>query len=91
MRVVGFLTNPWVILAWMLTIGLQVCAVYTPFLQQTLHTVPLELRDWGFILAAAVPIFVVVEVYKEIVYRRTASKPLKEEAPPLRDASEHRD
>ena len=35
-----------------------------PFLQRTLHTVPLGLEDWALIVAAAVPIFAMTELYK---------------------------
>jgi len=64
MPVIGFFSNPWVLGAWTVTVGLQVAAVYVPFLQKALHTVPLRLEDWGMIFAVAVPLFVVVELYK---------------------------
>ncbi len=64
MPVIGFFSNPWVLGAWAVTVGLQVAAVYVPFLQKALHTVPLRLEDWGMIFAVAVPLFVVVELYK---------------------------
>lgn len=37
--------------------ALQLSAVYVPFLQNALHTVPLELKDWGLILLVATPLF----------------------------------
>jgi Ca2+-transporting ATPase len=61
---IGFLTNPWVLLAIAATILLQVCAVYIPFLQTALHTVPLAWSDWGLIVAVAAPIFVMTEGIK---------------------------
>ena len=64
MPVIGFFTNPWVLGAWALTVGAQVAAVYVPFLQEALHTVPLKWEDWLLIFETAVPIFVVVELYK---------------------------
>ncbi len=69
-RTVGLFTNKWVLLAWGITLGLQVCAVYVPFLQRTLHTVPLHLEDWIVIAAAAVPIFVIAELYKSLRHGR---------------------
>jgi len=45
MTVVGLFSNPWVLGAWAATIGLQICAVYVPFLQEALHTVPLGWAD----------------------------------------------
>jgi Ca2+-transporting ATPase len=68
--VIGFFTNPWVLLAWTFTIGLQVCAVYLPFLQNALHTVALSRQDWGVIFLVAVPVFVIVEIYKWLGWRR---------------------
>ncbi len=70
MPVIGFFTNPWLLLAWTVTVGSQVAAVYVPFLQEALHTVPLSLKDWGVIFAVAVPIFVIVEVYKWIRWKK---------------------
>ncbi len=64
MPVIGLFTNPWVIGAWLLTVGAQVAAVYVPFLQDALHTVPLGWEDWLLIFEVALPIFVVVELYK---------------------------
>ncbi len=64
MRTVGFFRNKWVLLAWVFTLGLHVCAVYVPFLQRTLHTVALGLDDWAVIVAAAAPIFVIAELLK---------------------------
>jgi P-type Ca2+ transporter type 2C len=61
---IGFWSNPWVLGAWTFTIGLQVAAVYVPFLQNVLHTVPLALSDWLLMLVVAVPIFLVVEGIK---------------------------
>ncbi len=68
--VIGFFTNRWVLLAWVFTIGLQVCAVYVPFLQDALHTVPLGWSDWGLIFLVALPIFAVSEIYKVFLWRR---------------------
>ena len=62
--VIGLFTNPWVIGAWVTTIGLQVCAVYVPFLQKTLHTVALGWKEWGLIIVIALPIFFLTEGYK---------------------------
>jgi len=64
LTVIGLFSNPWVLGAWLLTVGFQVAAVYLPFLQEALHTVPLGWRDWLLIFEVALPIFVVVELYK---------------------------
>jgi Ca2+-transporting ATPase len=61
---IGFLTNPWVVVAVAVTVALQVASVYVPVLQAALRTVPLTLSDWGRIVALAAPIFIVVEAVK---------------------------
>ena len=68
---IGFWTNPWVLAAWTTTIAAQVAAVYVPFLQNVLHTVPLRFSDWLLMLAVALPIFVIVEGIKLWRDRRT--------------------
>ena len=70
LSVIGFFSNRWVLLAWSATIGLQVCAIYVPFLQTALHTVPLSWTDWGLIFLIALPIFLVSEVYKWFIWNR---------------------
>ncbi|MDX1394165.1 MAG: HAD-IC family P-type ATPase [Gemmatimonadota bacterium] len=66
----GWFTNPRLLIAWAAMIGLQVCAVYVPFLQNALHTVPLRALDWLVIAGLAVPIFVVPETIKRVVWRQ---------------------
>jgi Ca2+-transporting ATPase len=73
LSVIGFFTNPWLLIAWAGTIGLQVCAVYIPFLQRALHTVSLDLKDWGLIFVIAIPVFIISELYKWITW--SSSKP----------------
>ena len=70
MRIIGFFSNPWVLAAWAFTIGLQVCAVYVPFLQEALHTVPLGWKDWVLLFAVALPVFLLTEGYKWLRWRR---------------------
>ncbi len=64
MPVIGFFSNPWVLGAWILTVASQVAAIYVPFLQEALHTVPLRWEDWLLIFEVAAPIFIAVELYK---------------------------
>jgi Ca2+-transporting ATPase len=67
---IGFFSNWWVLGAVIATVGLQAAAVYTPFLQAALHTVPLGWRDWALMLALAAPIFLVSELVKWLAWRR---------------------
>ena len=64
MAVIGPFSNPWVLLAWTGTVGLQVAAVYLPVLQGALHTAPLGWADWGLMLLVAAPVFLAAEGYK---------------------------
>jgi len=66
----GLLSNRLLLTAVAATLGLQVLAIYAPFLQPVLRTVPLTLTDWGLILAVSAPIFLVPEAVKEVVWRR---------------------
>jgi len=67
---IGFFTNKWLLLAIAFTVGLQVCAVYVPFLQDALHTTALGWTDWGIIVLVALPIFILMEIFKWIRWRR---------------------
>jgi len=71
--IIGFFTNRWILLAWTFTIGLQVCAVYVPFLQKALHTTALGWQDWAIIFGIAAPIFIFMECYKWIRWQRSRS------------------
>ncbi|EMI46496.1 cation-translocating P-type ATPase [Rhodopirellula sp. SWK7] len=74
MKSVGFFSNPWVLVAIVLTILMQVAAVYVPLLQSALHTVPLAWQDWALIVAVALPVFLVTEAVKVIASRRETSE-----------------
>jgi Ca2+-transporting ATPase len=69
MRVVGFFSNPWLLGAWSVTIGLQIAVVYVPFLQNAFGTVALGIEDWLWILAVSVPVFLIGELFKSIQWK----------------------
>jgi P-type Ca2+ transporter type 2C len=71
---VGFFSNPWLLLAWCLALGLQLCAVYVPFLQEALHTVALDWYDWGLIAAVALPVHLVTETVKWWKWKRAGRR-----------------
>ncbi len=70
-----FLSNPFsnkfLIGATGIVVGLQLLAVYNPFFQKVLRTVPLNGKDWLIIIAVAFSVIVVEEIRK-IIYRRKA-------------------
>ena len=67
---IGYFSNKWLLLAIAVTVGAQVCAVYVPFLQNALHTVPLGAMDWMAMLLVALPLFIVVEIGKWAARRK---------------------
>jgi Ca2+-transporting ATPase len=74
LSVIGFFSNPWILNAWIFNIGLLVCAIYVPFLQQALHTVPLALTDWVLLIAVALPVFLMSEGYKWLRWRQRSAR-----------------
>ncbi|HEX5774339.1 MAG TPA: HAD-IC family P-type ATPase [Candidatus Paceibacterota bacterium] len=61
------LGNPYLIGATVIVVGLQLFAVYHPFGQALLRTVPLSAADWQIILLAATPIVLIEEVRKALI------------------------
>ncbi|MCM2343664.1 MAG: cation-transporting P-type ATPase [Alphaproteobacteria bacterium] len=61
---IGWLSNPWIILAVTAMMVIQAAALYLPPLNQILHTVPLSAQDWLIIVAVAAPLFIVPEGVK---------------------------
>ena len=66
LRTTGFFTNPWILAAVAGSIALQAAAVYVPFLQDALHTVPLSATDWLVMLAFAAPVLIVPEIGRRV-------------------------
>jgi len=62
------LSNKFLVGATAIVISLQLLAVYNPFLQKILHTVPLKGKDWLLIITVALSVVVVEEVRK-LIYR----------------------
>lgn len=63
------LANKFLLSATGIVIGLQLLAVYNPFLQKILRTVPLNFKDWLEIIAIAFSIIAVEEIRKAISRR----------------------
>ncbi len=60
-------SNKWLFGATFIVISLQLLAVYHPWLQKILHTVPLELGDWLIAVVVACSIIIVEEFRKSVV------------------------
>lgn len=67
-----FFSNRYLILATLIVITLQILAIYTPALQNILHTVPLKLSDWLIIIPVGFSIILVEEARK--LFHRKLSK-----------------
>jgi Ca2+-transporting ATPase len=70
---IGYASNRPLVFAWISMVVLQVAAVYVPFLQRVLHTVPLSLEDWAVIVAFALPVVLVPEAIKWVRGRASAA------------------
>ncbi|MCX6738858.1 MAG: HAD-IC family P-type ATPase [Candidatus Parcubacteria bacterium] len=57
-------SNPYLVGATAVVITLQLFAVYNPTMQKILHTVPLQLSEWGMIISVASSIVVIEEIRK---------------------------
>jgi Ca2+-transporting ATPase len=72
---VGYLSNKWLLLAIVFTLSAQALAVYLPFLQTALHTVPLSGLDWLVMFAVALPLFLIGEIAKWLSTRSESKQP----------------
>ncbi|HEY4505324.1 MAG TPA: HAD-IC family P-type ATPase [Candidatus Paceibacterota bacterium] len=70
----NWFSNIYLVGATVIVILLQIAAVYTPFLQKILRTVPLEFSEWLIILLVATSIVFVEEIRKYVYRRRTLLK-----------------
>ncbi|MFZ2205463.1 MAG: HAD-IC family P-type ATPase [Minisyncoccia bacterium] len=66
----GSFNNIHLIFATCTVIFLQLMAIYNPFLQKILHTVPLNITDWIYIISVAGSILILEEMRKFIFNRR---------------------
>ncbi len=74
--------NGWVWGAIVLTIGLQLAAVYLPFLSRILTTHPLRPIDWALVLFASLTPLLAGQLWKATLHRmgpRAAREPLAAE------------
>ncbi|WP_206608845.1 cation-translocating P-type ATPase [Notoacmeibacter marinus] len=72
---IGWLSNRVLIIAFSVSLCLQVAAVYWAPLQALLKTVPLSLEHWTTIGLLALPLIVVPELVKAVAIRRKSQRP----------------
>ncbi len=61
---IGVFSNIYMFIAIIVSVSLQLAAVYLPFMQRLLGTVPLQPRDWLTIVLVTSPIFFLDEIRK---------------------------
>ena len=69
---IGYFSNLWLLIAVVATILLQVAAIYVPWLQTALSTLPLDLQAWKMIGLVAAPVFIAGEGFK--LFKRHANR-----------------
>ncbi|MEZ4501101.1 MAG: cation-transporting P-type ATPase [Dehalococcoidia bacterium] len=60
----GLLTNRWLNVAVLASLGLQLLVVYAPPLQGVMRTVALDARAWAGVIVASVPVIVLVQGFQ---------------------------
>jgi Ca2+-transporting ATPase len=66
--------NPWILVALIVSIGLQLAAVYVPVLSDVLDTHPLGAADWALVLAVSLVPLVVGQLLKPLSISRRANE-----------------
>lgn len=66
---------PWLLTASLVAIGLQLLAIYAPFMNKLLETVPLGPVDWLIAIGVAATIIAIDEIRKFDVRRKQQKKP----------------
>lgn len=65
-------SNPYLIGATAMVVGLQIFAIYSPAMQKILGTTPLAFGDWGLIISFSLTILLVDEIWKKATQRELA-------------------
>jgi Ca2+-transporting ATPase len=60
----GFFKNPWLFVAILAGVALQMPVIYIPFLHRFFDTVPLKGFEWGIVLIPGVSIFIIESLRK---------------------------
>lgn len=63
---IGILSNPYILVALVASVAIQVAVIYLPWFQVFLSTVPLPFTDWIILAALGLPLLFAGEFYKYI-------------------------
>lgn len=55
--------------------GIHIAAMHIPFMQRVLRIEPITFREWTEVLILAVPLLIVMEIFKQIRQRRNPPTP----------------
>lgn len=66
----NFFKNKLLLLSIVVSFGLQLLAVYNPFMQGILQTIPLTMYDWMMIFGSCTFGIILIEIWKKFTYRR---------------------
>jgi P-type Ca2+ transporter type 2C len=69
-------SNPWLLVAMMLSFGLHFLILYVPFLADIFSIVPLSLNEWLLVVLFAAPVILIDEMLK-FVGRHFVNPPTK--------------
>jgi len=70
----GIIGNPLLIGALIISVGLQLVAVYVPFFNRVLDTTPITLRQWGWVLLGAILPMILIQSWRAVARKRTAGR-----------------
>jgi P-type Ca2+ transporter type 2C len=71
---IGLFSNKWILIANAIVMVLQLGVIYTPFGNKIFGTVPIELSDWGLIIAISFTILIADELRKFILRKRSKNR-----------------
>ena len=66
----NFFKNKLLLLSILVSFILQLVAVYNPFLQEIMETIPLTMEDWILIFGSCTFGIILIEIWKMLAYRR---------------------
>ena len=65
----GVFRNHWLLISISVAVMLQLAVIYVPFFQVAFSTVPLSINQWGIVILAGGPLFVIEETRKSLFPR----------------------
>lgn len=70
----SILRNPLLLLSLVLSVVLQLIAIYVPFFNRVLNTTPLSLGQWGWVLIGSLGPMMLIQLWRAISLKRSGGK-----------------